>query len=110
MAASQATSGDSSEGQTHFHSEGTTFYLGMLLFCCRSQLLEFGCKLFLQLLCCLQEDEEERLLGQLCAGHAAGMSLQAASAQGTQQHKGQMPLKPYKVPLTLQVFSPPRDS
>lgn len=29
------------------HSKDTTFYLMMLLFCCRFQLLEFSCKLFL---------------------------------------------------------------
>lgn len=63
-----ATFGDTvgRKKKDNLHSRDTIFYLLMLLFCCRFQLLEFSCKLFLQLLCCLQEHEQNNLLENLC--------------------------------------------
>lgn len=44
---SLATFGDSVGKKNNLHSQDIIFYLTMLLFCCRFQLLEFSCKLFL---------------------------------------------------------------
>lgn len=89
------------------HSKDTIFYLLVLLFRCRFQLLEFSRKLFLQLFHCLQ-NMSKTVCWETCVW---GRAVQGAFAinvypQASKEHSGE-PLPTsvtYKVPLLSMCF------